>query len=53
MKDPNRCGRMMSREVDFVAAIALSVEQQTNVGLKIVRFVSERAAAGHFFKRPN
>ena len=41
MKDPNRCGRMMNREVDFVAVIALSVEQQTNFGLKVSRLLSE------------
>ena len=43
----------MNREVDFVAAIALSVEQKTNFGLKIVRFASERAAAWHFSKGSN
>lgn len=53
MKDPNRCGRMMNREVDFVAAIALSVEQKTHLGLKIIRFASESAAARHFAKGSN
>ncbi len=53
VKNPNDCGRMMNREVDFVAAIALPVEQQTDFGLKIFRFASERAAAWHFAKRPN
>ena len=43
----------MNGEVDFVAAIALSVEQKANFGLKIVRFVSKRAAARHFAKRSN
>ena len=53
MKDPDRCGRMMNREVDFVSAIALPAEQKTNLGSKIIRFVAERAAARHFAKRSN
>jgi hypothetical protein len=44
---------MMNSEVDLVTMMALPVEQKTNLGLEIIRFVSEGAAARHFAKGSN